>query len=109
MSFSVLFVCICVLYYCHRVATQLQLTLCKCVLYYCHRVATQLQFTNISNHIKCRIDTINSPDDGHMCARNMKRIEINIYEKELCVKLVIYKDCSVQFYMFWVFIKNKQR
>jgi hypothetical protein len=32
VSFSVLFVCI-------------------CVLYYCHRVATQLQLTNISNHI----------------------------------------------------------
>ena len=27
-----------------------------------------------------------------MAARNMYRIEINIYEKELCVKLVIYKD-----------------
>jgi len=39
-----------------------------------------------------RIDTINSPDDGHMAARNMWRIEINIHEKELCVKLVIYKD-----------------
>ena len=24
---------------------------CKCVQYYCHRVATQLQLTNISNHI----------------------------------------------------------
>ena len=24
---------------------------CKCVLYYCHRVATQLQLTNISHHI----------------------------------------------------------
>jgi len=40
------------------------------------------------------VDTINSPDDGHMAARNMLRIEINIYEKELCVKLVIYKDCT---------------
>jgi len=38
------------------------------------------------------IDTINSPDDGHMAARNMWRIEINIHEKELCVKLVIYRD-----------------
>jgi len=27
-----------------------------------------------------------------MAARNMHRIEINIREKELCVKLVIYKD-----------------
>jgi len=44
-------------------------------------------------YTRCRIDTINSPDDGHMDARNMYRIEINIYEKELCVNLVIYKDC----------------
>jgi len=43
-------------------------------------------------YTRCRIDTINSPDDGHMAARNMQRIEINIHEKELCVKLVIYKD-----------------
>jgi hypothetical protein len=25
--------------------------MCKCVLYYCHQVATQLQLTNISYHI----------------------------------------------------------
>jgi len=43
-------------------------------------------------YTRCRIDTINSPDDGHMGALNTKRIEINIHEKELCVKLVIYKD-----------------
>jgi hypothetical protein len=43
-------------------------------------------------YTRCRIDTINSPDDGHMAARNMQRIEINIHEKELCVNLVIYKD-----------------
>jgi hypothetical protein len=43
-------------------------------------------------YTRCCIDTINSPDDGHMVARNMYRIEINIHEKELCVKLVIYKD-----------------
>jgi hypothetical protein len=41
------------------------------------------------------IDTINSPDDGHMAARNMQRIQINIHKKELCVKLVIYKDCGL--------------
>jgi hypothetical protein len=27
------------------------LFVCKCVLYYCHRVATQLQLTNISYHV----------------------------------------------------------
>jgi hypothetical protein len=43
-------------------------------------------------YTRCCIDAINSPDDGHMAARNMQRIEINIHEKELCVKLVIYKD-----------------
>jgi len=30
-----------------------------------------------------------------MAARNMWRIEINIHDKELCVKLVIYKDCNI--------------
>ena len=42
-------------------------------------------------YTRCRIDTINSVDDGHIAVRNMYRIEINIHEKELCVKLVIYK------------------
>jgi hypothetical protein len=63
-DFCVLFVCRskCVLYYCHRVATRLQLIntyhtisyvlfVCKCVLYYCHRVATQLQLTNTCHTI----------------------------------------------------------
>jgi hypothetical protein len=45
-----------------------------------------------SEYTRCRIDTIHSPGDGHVAARNMSRIEINIHEKELCVKLVIYKD-----------------
>jgi hypothetical protein len=35
---------------------------------------------------------MNSSDDGHMAARKMQRTEINIHEKELCVKLVIYKE-----------------
>jgi len=43
-------------------------------------------------YTRCRIDTINSPDDGNMAARNMQRIEINIHVKELYVRLVIYKD-----------------
>jgi len=45
-------------------------------------------------YTRCRINTINSPNDGHMAARNVQIIEINIHEKELCVKLVIYKDYS---------------
>jgi len=34
VSFSVLFVCICVLYYCHRLATQLQLNISYHIVYY---------------------------------------------------------------------------
>ena len=29
----------------------------------------------------CLINRINSPDDGHMAAQNMYRIQINIHEK----------------------------
>jgi len=29
------------------------------------------------------MDTTNSPDDGHMAARNMYRIEINVHEKKI--------------------------
>jgi hypothetical protein len=48
-------------------------------------------------YTRCCIDTINFPNDGHMAAKNMYRIEINIHEKELCVKVVIYKDCITIF------------
>jgi hypothetical protein len=43
-------------------------------------------------YTRYHIDTINSSGDGHMAARNMYRIEINVHKKELCVKLIIYKD-----------------
>jgi hypothetical protein len=45
-------------------------------------------------YARCRIDTINSPDDGHMAAQNIYRIGIYIHEKEMCLKLVTYKDCT---------------
>jgi len=47
-----------------------------------HRVTYQM-------YTRYRIDTTESPDDEHLDARNMWRIEINIYKKELCVNLVI--------------------
>jgi len=46
-------------------------------------------------YARCRIDKIESPDDEHMVARNMQSIEINIYGKELYVKLDIYKNYHV--------------
>jgi hypothetical protein len=68
-------------------------------------------------YTRCCIDTINSPDDGHMAARNMWRIEINVHEKEVCVKLVkemhgqqnvyllpntrMYFVCNKQWYNAW--------
>ena len=34
-------------------------------------------------YTRCRIDKINSPDDGHVAVRNKYRIEINIHEKTM--------------------------
>jgi hypothetical protein len=66
------------------------------------------------SYTRCRIDTINSPDDGHMAAQNMYRIVINIHEKELCVKLVICKDytdhiCISFLYVLCVFLLMRLR
>ena len=43
-------------------------------------------------YTRYHIDTIDSPDDEHGVARNMQRIEINVYKNELCDKLVVYKN-----------------
>jgi len=41
---------------------------------------------------RCRIDTINSLDDGHIdCPKHVENRNKHT-EKKLCVKLVIYKD-----------------
>ena len=40
-------------------------------------------------YTKYRIDTTESPDDEHLNALNMSRIEINLYKRELWFKLVI--------------------
>ena len=48
-----LFVCrLCYSMYCLFWLVLCIASLCKCVLYYCHRVATQLQLTNISTNKK---------------------------------------------------------
>jgi len=38
---------------------------------------------------KCSIDTVISPDDGHIVARNMYRKEINVLRK-VCTKLALF-------------------
>jgi len=58
VTYSVLFVCICVLYYCHRVATQLQL--------------------NISYHIKCEFKTCKSEPASIVLTTDVMYIERNI-------------------------------
>jgi hypothetical protein len=46
-------------------------SMCKCVLYCCHRVATQLKSTNISYHIK----TV--PQNKNQSARARTKIQKN--------------------------------
>jgi len=49
---------------------------------------SQPTYDTVTN-TRCRIDTVISPDDGHIVARNMYRTEINIQEK-LCTRLVLF-------------------
>jgi len=54
VSFSVLFLCICVLYYCHRVATQLQLNIYHIISYHIisyHIISYHIISYIISYHI----------------------------------------------------------
>jgi hypothetical protein len=44
-------------------------------------------------YAKYCIDTIDSPDDEHKVARNMERIEINIYKR-----IVLPVGCLLQLY-----------
>ena len=54
------------------------LFVCKCVLYYCHQVSTQLQLTNISYHIY----------SNRMVANEIYSLELGIvYEERLYVVL----------------------
>jgi len=46
---------------------------------------------------KCRIDTVISPDDGHIVARNVYRKEKKIYYEKLRTKLDLFTRFGLQF------------
>ena len=55
--------------------------MCKCVLYFCHRVTTQLQLTNISYHI-----IMNKTDFSRLFIRQRKIRHLTWYVKLLDAK-----------------------
>jgi len=68
--FYVLFVCRCVLYYCHRVSTQLQLTnisaYIPCMCLYNIIVKTIIHYVHGTQRLKCEISVLdNDQYDGH--------------------------------------------
>jgi len=60
------------------------LFMCKYVLYYCHRVSTQLQLTNISYHIIYHIYLISY----HVMSRHIIHHIINAINAMLCYHII---------------------
>jgi len=65
------------------------LFVCKCVLYYCHRVATQLQLTNMSYQPACRIPSIQHSSLGGFGKK------IQYLTKALTHSTCIYAQCRL--------------
>jgi hypothetical protein len=80
VTFSVLFACICVLYYCHRVATQLQLNISCTVSYkmivFCHETICDMCCSSRSNFLKSTF--IVSTD---LPRANCKNLVISLWEQ----------------------------
>ena len=57
-------------------------------------------------YIRCRIDTIDSPDDEHNVVRNMWNIEINIYGKNCASSWLFTRINSLNFDQ--IFVTNQK-
>jgi hypothetical protein len=66
------------------------LFVCKCVLYYCHRVATQLQLTNTSYHINFLSASFGSVGSPLMFVCNSINLTIVLYILSVSYTIVHY-------------------
>jgi len=64
------------------------------MLLHTRRSSTQSDINHVSHWYN------NSPDDGHMAARNMYRIETNIHEK-MWARFIIYRELFIQHRKQW--------
>ena len=94
MSFSVLFVCICVLYYCHRVATQLQLN-----------ISYHISYHTITHHIKSATIEIQSSQyihlDSHKIFHDTPHTQRKFYHTLEYDSFISY--CKKTFILFTIF------
>jgi len=66
------------------------LFLCKCVLYYCHRVTTQLQLTNISYHIISDVGKGHSRESVPDMATAVAKCYKGFLERNVILFVVLY-------------------
>jgi len=93
------------------------LFVCKCVLYYCHWASTQLQLTNMSYHVNCVSLTSSSSATGckssslfHLCGCWFLHPFLHCLHFICWLECVVFLQCTIPYCRYnseyWKILRN---